>query len=88
MELATTSDTRFLSRTVHPWPLLHKNGSTTTQIVHSVRVRTNFGSDTAASYANGAAKFSVKKSLSGYAICVTDDFAYNATDFTGIQWNF
>lgn len=82
-----SQDTRFLSRTVHPWPLLHKNGSTTTQIVQSVRVPTNFGPDTAASYTDGAAKTSVKKFLSGYAIRVTDDFAYNATDFTGIQWN-
>jgi hypothetical protein len=50
-------------------------------------VPTNFGPDTAASYADGAAKTSVKKLLSGYAIRVTDDFAYNTTDFTGILWN-
>ncbi|KAJ9308705.1 hypothetical protein DTO217A2_1947 [Paecilomyces variotii] len=80
-------DPRFLSRTVYPWPLLHKNGSTTREIVHSVRVPTNFGPTEAGSYLNGAIKTSVKRFLNGYAIRVTDDFSYNETSFTGIQWN-
>lgn len=80
-------DISFLSRTVGAWPLLHSNGSTTTEVVHSVRVPTNFGPSTADTYWGGALVTSVTRFLSGYALRVDDDFMYNATDIVGVQWN-
>lgn len=79
-------DISFLSRTREAWPLLHSNG-TTTEVVHSVRVPTNFGPSDADTYWGGALMTSVVRFLSGYALRVDDDFMYNATDITGVQWN-
>jgi hypothetical protein len=82
-----SQDPSFLSHTVYPWPLLHKNESTTTQIVYTVRVPTNFGPSEADSWSNGAVRTSVTRFLGAYALRVSDDFSYNATSFQGIQWN-
>lgn len=82
-------DIRFLSHTAHAWPLLHKNGSTTTTIVPSVRVPTNYGAtaNQASTYWGGALITSVKRFLSTFALRVNDDFMYNATDVVGVQWD-
>lgn len=79
-------DIRFLSRTRDAWPLLHANGTTTTEVVHSVRVPANFGPSSADTYWGGALITSVVRFLSGYALRVGDDFAYNATDIAGVDW--
>ncbi|KAF2142263.1 uncharacterized protein K452DRAFT_227456 [Aplosporella prunicola CBS 121167] len=81
-----SQDVRFLSHTSQPWPLLHKNGSTTTQIVHSVRVASTIGSN-AKSYTNGAIKTTIKRFLSAFALRVRDDFSYGEDSFTGVVWN-
>lgn len=78
-------DTSFLAHTVHAWPLLHKNASTTTEVVHTVRVPVNFDAIDAASLSN-ALKSTVTKYLNSYALRVTDDFGYNATGFQGVDW--
>lgn len=78
-------DTRFLSHTVHEWPLLHKNGSTTTQVVRSVRVPANLRS-LADSFQQGALKTTINRFLGTFAIRVTDNFSYNDDSFTGIDW--
>ncbi|KAF2162365.1 hypothetical protein M409DRAFT_58459 [Zasmidium cellare ATCC 36951] len=78
-------DTQFLSHTVHEWPLLHKNGSTTTQVVRSVRVPANLRS-LADSFQQGALKTTINRFLRTFAIRVTDDFSYNGDSFTGIDW--
>lgn len=82
-----SQDPSFLSHTVYPWPLLHANESITTQIVHTVRVPTNFGPSEDDSWNQGAIKTSITRFLGAFALRVSDDFSYNATSFQGIQWN-
>ena len=82
-----SQDPRFLSRTVNAWPLLHKNGLTTTEVVHTVRVPTNFGPSDADSFTSGAIETSITRFLGAFALDIDDDFSYNATSFTGIHWN-
>lgn len=82
-----SEDLSFLSHTREAWPLLHANGTTTTEIVHSVRTATNFGPSSMDTYWGGALITSVTRFLSGYALRVDDDFMYNATDIVGVQWN-
>jgi hypothetical protein len=81
-----TSDMSLLNHTQKPWPLLHADGSTTTQIVHSVRVptaRTNNSN----SLINAALKTTVTGFLSTYAIRATEDFSYGETTAqTGVVW--
>lgn len=79
-------DIRFLAHTTHAWPLLHKNGTSTKQIVHSVRVPTAIGSF-ATSFYQGTIKTTVRRFLETLAIRVSDDFAYHADGFTGIDWS-
>lgn len=78
-------DTRFLSRTRKAWPLLHKDGTVTTQIVHSVRVPEN-PAPTTASMVRGALRTTVKKFLGTYAIRVSDDFGYDEDSIRGVDW--
>ncbi|KAL1620798.1 hypothetical protein SLS56_009464 [Neofusicoccum ribis] len=78
-------DTRLLSHTSQAWPLLHKNGSSTIQVVYSVRVASNFQS-VADSYLNGALKTTVKRFLGALAIRVSEDFSFNEDSLTGIEW--
>ncbi|XRM47144.1 hypothetical protein ABZX51_010144 [Aspergillus tubingensis] len=79
-------DTRWIHHTTHPWPLLHRNGSITTQIVPSVRVPANFESF-ADNFEGGALKTTIKRYLSTLAIRVTEDFEYKVDGFEGIVWN-
>ncbi|PYH87410.1 hypothetical protein BO71DRAFT_472633 [Aspergillus ellipticus CBS 707.79] len=78
-------DTRWIHHTTHAWPLLHKNG-TTTQIVPSVRVPTNFES-WADTWEGGALKTTVRRYLSTFAIRATEDFNIKVDGFDGIVWN-
>jgi hypothetical protein len=68
------SDMRFLSRTEKPWPLLHADGSITTQVVRSVRVPSTT-TNPSRTY-RGALKTTVNGFLSTYAIRATPDFGY------------
>lgn len=81
-----TSDLSLLSHTQKPWPLLHADGSTTTEIVHSVRVPTTTA-NTSHLLLGAALKTTVLGYLSTYAIRVTDDYGYGeATTETGVIW--
>ena len=77
-------DTRFLAHTSKAWPLLHKDGSITTQVVPSVRVPVNFQSY-ANQYIQGALKTTVRRYLSTFAIRATSDFDITPTGFHGID---
>jgi pimeloyl-ACP methyl ester carboxylesterase len=79
-------DTRFLSRTSKPWPLLHKDGRMTTQIVHTVRVPTNM-TQTTTSFAKGALRTTVHNFLTAFAVRVGDDFSYDEDSIQGVDWN-
>ena len=81
-----TSDMGLLAHTRKPWPLLHADGSITTEIVHSVRVPTAT-KNTSSSLFGAALKTTVLGYLSTYAIRVTDDYGYGAdTAETGVIW--
>lgn len=68
------SDMSLLAYTQKPWPLVHPDGSMTTQIVHSVRVPSTL--ETPSRTWRGALKTTVNGFLSTYAIRATDDFGY------------
>jgi pimeloyl-ACP methyl ester carboxylesterase len=81
-----TSDLGLLAHTQKPWPLLHANGTTTTEIVHSVRVPTTTANPTH-SLLNAALKTTVLGYLGTYAIRVTDDYGYGEeTAEKGVIW--
>ncbi|KAK8234915.1 hypothetical protein IWZ00DRAFT_447387 [Phyllosticta capitalensis] len=82
-----TQDVRLFSHTQHAWPLLHKNGSASTQIVRSVRVPSGVTS-LASSYLQGAVKTTIRRFLGIFALRVdASTFSYNASSLSGIQWN-
>lgn len=80
-----SQDTRFLAHTTHAWPLLHKNGSTTHQIIPSVRTPNTLGS-LANNFLDGAIKTTIKRYLSTLAIRATPDFAYRVDGLAGIDY--
>ncbi|KAJ5638413.1 hypothetical protein N7528_000803 [Penicillium herquei] len=79
-----SQDTRFLAHTSKAWPLLHKDGSITTQVVPSVRVPVNFESY-ANQYIQGALKTTVRRYLSTFAIRATSDFDITPTGIEGVD---
>jgi hypothetical protein len=78
-------DVRFLSRTQKPRALLHKDGSITTEIVHTVRIPENTN-PTTASMERGALRTTLRKFLGTFALRVGDDFAYNEDSIRGVDW--
>lgn len=81
-----TSDLSLLNHTQKPWPLIHGDGSITTEIVHSLRVPSNTVNMSHSLY-GAALKTTVTGYLSTYAIRVTDDYGYGAeTTETGVIW--
>jgi pimeloyl-ACP methyl ester carboxylesterase len=81
-----TQDTHLLAHTHQPWLLLHPDGSTTTQIVPSVRVAENMTSNTA-SLQKGALRTTVRDFLHTLAVRVTPDFGFDADSIHGIDWS-
>lgn len=79
-------DTKYLSHTTYPWPLIHNNGSISTQIVYSVRPAES-PTSSLHSYVDGAFKSTVGRFLRVFAIRVTEDFAYEEDGFRGVVWN-
>ncbi|WP_165912290.1 alpha/beta hydrolase [Novosphingobium sp. PhB165] len=83
------ADTSLLSHTVKPWPLVHSDGTVTTQIVHSVRVPSGgpMGLMPSNTY-RAALKTTVKNYLSSWAIRVTDDYGYGEdSTIHGVDWH-
>jgi hypothetical protein len=78
-------DVRFLSHTQKPRPLLHKDGSITTEIVHTVRVPQNLKA-TSSTY-DAALKSTVRRFLSTNAIRVSDDFGFDESSIHGVDWS-
>lgn len=78
-------DTRFLSKTSKAWPLIHKDGTITTEIVHSVRPAKNL-KNMGQSY-NGSIKTTVKKFLKTFAVKTDKNFSYNESEFKGVDWS-
>jgi hypothetical protein len=81
-----SSDTKLLSRSLKPWPLVHPDGPVTTEIIHSVRPPMANESATK-SMLRGAIKTTVRNFLGTYAIRTTPAFGYRETsEITGVDW--
>jgi hypothetical protein len=80
-----SQDVGLLSHTRKAWPLLRADGSTVTQVVHSVRVPENLTSNTASLEA-GALSTTVRRFLNTFALKVGEDYGFGADSFRGIDW--
>jgi hypothetical protein len=79
------SDMHLFAHTEKAWPLLHADGSITTEIVHSVRVPSTNANPSPTWRA--ALKTTVTSFLMTYAIRATDEFSYGeATSMRGVEW--
>jgi len=79
-------DLRLMSHTRNAWPLLHADGSITTQIVRSVRVPAKQTSLTR-SFRDGALRSTVRGFLKMYSIRTTDDYGYDEDSVHGVDWS-
>jgi len=82
-----TSDMSLLNHTEKPWPLVHPDGSITTEIVHSIRVPTTKANPSHSFY-GAALKTTVTGFLQTYAIRVDPEkYGYDElTDESGVVW--
>jgi hypothetical protein len=79
-------DMRLMAHTTKAWPLLHADGSTTTEVVHSVRVPTLTASPSPS--VRAALKTTVKSFLMTYAIRAGDDYGYGEENsLRGVDWH-
>ncbi|KAL4952634.1 hypothetical protein BDW69DRAFT_200607 [Aspergillus filifer] len=82
-----TQDVRYLSHTEQKWPLLHKNGRVSRQIVPSVRVASAGIPSVADTFYDGALKTTISRFLSTFAVRIdADKFNVTATNITGVDW--
>lgn len=80
-----SEDHSLLAYSRQAWPLVHADGSVTTEIIHSERLPEGRGNPTRL-MAMGALKTTVKNFLSSYAIRAEQDFGYDASGIQGIDW--
>jgi pimeloyl-ACP methyl ester carboxylesterase len=78
-------DVRLMSHTKREWPLLKGDGSTSIEIVRSVRKPENQESFTG-SYNKGALITTVRNYLNSYAVRTLDNYGYNEDSVYGIDW--
>jgi pimeloyl-ACP methyl ester carboxylesterase len=79
-------DVRLMSHTRNAWPLIHADGSITTQVVHSVRKPLDLTSLTQY-FEDGALQSTVREFLSMNAVRVTDDYGYDEDSVHGVDWS-
>ena len=79
------SDTHLLSHSKKAWPLLHGDGSVTTEIIHSLRKPVIVHSYTS-SFEVGARDTTVRTYLIDHAIRVTDDYGVDEDSVHGVVW--
>jgi hypothetical protein len=79
------SDTRLLSHTRKAWPLLHADGSVTTEIIYSLRKPQVIRSYTS-NFDVGARNTTVHTYLTDHAIRVTDDYGVDEDTIHGVVW--
>ena len=77
-------DLRLLSHTEKAWPLIHGDGTVTTEIVKSLRAP--MAPDTNVKELSDAMASTVRGFLSSTAIKTTSDFRITETGFEGIEW--
>jgi hypothetical protein len=80
------SDMGLMAHTEKAWPLLHADGSITTEIVHSVRVPT--ADESPSPTIRAALKTTVTAFLDTYSVRVTRDYGYGEEDtLRGVDWS-
>lgn len=79
-------DIRLMSHTKQPHPLIHADGSVTTQIVPSVRLPENPVCLTG-SLSEGGRIMTVRNYLTSYAVRTTEDYGYGEDGVWGIDWS-
>lgn len=77
-------DLKLMSHTVKAWPLIHADGSVTTEVVHSVRPPQ--GRPMTPMLNMGAINSTVRNFLIDSAIRVSDDFGFDEDTVRGIDW--
>jgi hypothetical protein len=80
-----SQDNKLLSHTTKAWPLIHADGSITTEIVHSVRPP-EAGRPMTDSL-GGAVRGTVKTFLTTFAIRTTADYGFDEDSIRGVDWN-
>ncbi len=80
-----SQDLSLMAHTEAAWPLVHADGSITTQVVPSVRVAENVR-NLSPSFLKGALKTTVRNYLNNYAVRVGPDFGYDADGVHGVEW--
>jgi hypothetical protein len=78
-------DVSLQSRTRKAWPLLHPDGTVTTEIIHTVRTP-RFDHNTTPFYSRGATTTTVRKFLSTWAIRTNSDYHYDASNLYGVDF--
>ena len=78
-------DLTLQAHTRNAWPLLHPDGTVTTEIIPSVRTP-RFTASSSPSLGHGAITTTVRKFLSTWAIRTTSGYAYDATSVYGVDW--
>lgn len=78
-------DIRLLSRTVHEWPLIHGDGSVTTEIIRSRR-KPHFDRNFVTVNGMGTCVSTVRTYLTNSAVR-TKDFHYDESRIYGIDWD-
>jgi pimeloyl-ACP methyl ester carboxylesterase len=80
-----SEDLSLQAHTRNAWPLMHADGSVTTEIIHSVRVPRGASSPTP-SLARGATMTTVRRFLNTFAIRTTAGYGYDASAISGIDY--
>jgi hypothetical protein len=78
-------DVKLMSHTNKPWPLIHSDGSVTTEVVHTVRVPENPKSTT--EYLGMGGSNGTVRSFLRTAVRVNPDFSYDESSIHGVDWN-
>lgn len=77
-------DIRLLSHTLHSWPLLHKDGTVTNEVIRSLR-KPHFNRNTVTLNNMGTNVSTVKAYLTNSAVR-TKDFHYDESRIYGVDW--
>ena len=80
-----SEDVSLQAHTRNAWPLLHADGSVTTEVIRSVRVPRGASSPTP-SLARGTTTTTVRRFLNTFAIRTTPGYGYDASTISGIDW--
>ena len=79
-------DLSLWARTRNAWPLLHPDGTVTTEIIQSVRVPRGTTQSPSPSLSRAGLVTTVRSFLNAFALRTTPEFGYDGTSFYGIDY--